>query len=225
VNFIQFFSSLPKIATDKIRCALAFAPVARHICGMNGKLLNRFEAPAYAYREIETALAAALGIRAQHQRGALRARLKHVQRLGLVDLKAGKGKRIEYSYAQATQWLLALILAETGVDPTMVVATIKNNWKHISRDIEEASSYEARSGGFALYLWLKPHAMSAAWEEKAPIAMSVMRLDASQPRPLAPMPHDHPLVQMIHASPDDWSCFYNLTRALSRLETALPRRG
>jgi hypothetical protein len=192
---------------------------------MIGKVSYGFETPAYTYAEVETALAAALGVRT-YQRGLLRARLKHVQRLGLIDLQAKKGKqrrRVEYNYAQAAQWLLALILAETGLDPAIVVAMLKNNWKRISRDVEQAASHEARSGRLTSYLRLTPRAMSAAWEQKPPVTIDVTQLDVIQS--FAPMPQNHPLVQMINANLDDWSCFYNLTRALSRLETALPRRG
>src|SRR5262245_3988384 len=190
---------------------------------MNGKLSYGFETPAYSYAEAETAVAAAAGVRAQHQRGALRARLKHLQRLGLVELKAKKGKRAEYSRSQVTQWLLALILAEIGLDPTVVVATIKSTWKDISRDVEQATGHEARSGRFISYLILTPRAMSAAWEQKLPVAIDVIQIDT--PALFVPMPQSHPLIQRINADLDDWSCFYNLTRALSRLETALPRRG
>src|SRR5262245_17511488 len=130
-----------------------------------------FETPAYSYAQVEAALGAVLAVRAEHRRGPLRARLKHLQRLGLVDLKSGKGKRVEYSHAQVAQWLLALILAEMGMDPVIVVTAIKSHWKQIAGDIERATSWDARSGGAHAYLCLWPRAMSATWEQKPAVSI------------------------------------------------------
>jgi hypothetical protein len=177
------------------------------------------ETPTYGYAEVETAVAAALGVTAKNQRGALRGRLKHLQRLGLIKLKAEKGKRrVEYSYAQAAQWLVALILAETGIDPTLIVATLKQDWKRIAGSLDQATSVEARSGHPA-YLCLWPRAMSAGWEGKSPIAINVVQPQSSL------LPTRNELLQLIDGNPDNWLSIYNLTRALSRLENALPRRG
>jgi hypothetical protein len=164
-------------------------------------------------------LAKALGVGAVHQRGALRGRLKHLQRLGLVDLKAGRKKRVDYSRAQAAQWLLALLLAETGMDPTVIVASLKNNWKTIASAVERATSHEALSGE-PFYLCAWPRVMSAAWGQKSPLTISVIQL----PRPAFPSPRNE-MLELITGNPDNWFCIYNLTRVFSRLENALPPRG
>ena len=94
---------------------------------MHGR--HKFETPRYSYGVVEGALAAVFGIDAKTQRGALRARLKHIQRLGLPGTAAGKGARVSYSLEQAFQWLIALLLSEIGIDPIVIVKTIKKHWK------------------------------------------------------------------------------------------------
>ena len=195
------------------RFVLVLAPRFHHIYGMNGKLSYGFETPAYSYAEVETALARTLVVPAGHQRGALRARLKHLQRLGLVDLKAGKGKRVKYNHAQVAQWLLALIMAEMGLDPTIVVTSLKGSWKHIASAVEEAIGPEAQRGGRPYYLCVWPRVMSGPWRQKPSLAISVEQLP------------DDELRNKIHSSRDDWFGIYNLTRALSHLDIVLPRRG
>jgi hypothetical protein len=202
--------------------ALAFSPPFRHIGVMIGKDWNT---PAFTYAEVETALAAALGVGLVHQRGALRGRLKHFQRLGLVDIQIGKGRRAAYSRAQAAQWLIALILAETGLDPVLIVATIKKTWKGSAPDIERSTSFDAQSGNPA-YLFVEPRALTAPWEGKAPIAIRVFQM--RQPHPAMPgMPFQlqtPEIFQYIATTRDSWLSVYNLTRAMTRLDTALPPR-
>jgi hypothetical protein len=180
----------------------------------------KFDTPAHSYAEVEPALAKALGIGIVHQRGALRGRLKHLQRLGLVDLQVGRKKRVLYSRAQVAQWLVALLLAETGMDPTVIVTSLKNSWKTIAGTIERATSHEALSGE-PYYLCAWPRVMSAAWGQKSPLTINVIQF----PRPaLFPSPRNE-MLELIAGNPDNWFCVHNLTRVLSRLENALPPRG
>jgi hypothetical protein len=179
----------------------------------------KFDTPAYSYAEVELALAKALDAGIVHQRGALRGRVKHLQRLGLVDLKVGRKKRVNYSREQVAQWLLALLLAETGMDPTVVVASLKNSWKTITGAVERATSHEALSGE-PYYLCAWPRVMSAAWGQRSPLTISVIQL----PRPASfPSPRNE-MLALITENPDSWFCVHNLTRVLNRLENALPPR-
>jgi hypothetical protein len=180
---------------------------------MNGRDLERIALPtySYSYAEVETALAVALDVRAKHQRGALRGRLKHFQRLGLIDLKAKKGQRVDYTYAQAAQWLIALLMAETGLDPTLIVTSLRQNWKQIVSAVEQATSTDARSGEYA-YLCLWPRVMSATFEEQQRAAVSIDVLFIRR------------LSEQVASNPDRWFSAINITRALHRLQTALPRR-
>jgi hypothetical protein len=179
---------------------------------MDRKVLYGFEAPLYAYAEVERAMRDALDIGVERQRGALRGRIKHLQRLGLIDLKAGKGKRVEYSRAQAAQWLVALLMSQIGLDPTLIVPALKRSWRVVARAVEQATSLEARSGSPA-YLVVRPRVMSAGWEQKPPVTIEVLELTADQ------------LDVLRQVDRENWCCTINLTRPLNRLENALPPRG
>jgi len=181
--------------------------------------LYRFEAPAYSYAEAETALARAFDVGLMHQRGALRGRLKHLQKLGLVNLEKGR-KRVRYSRSQVAQWLIALILAELGLDPTLIVASLKNNWRNIASTIELVTSHEAQSGQpYFLCLW--SNVMSAPWARRSPISLAVIQLQ--QPTPFASASNE--MLKLVAENRDKWFCTYNLTRIFSRLENALPFRA
>jgi hypothetical protein len=134
-----------------------------HICGMHGKARHNFETARYSYGVVEGALAAVFGVDAKTQRGALRARLKHIQRLGLPGTAAGKGARISYSLEQASQWLIALLLSEIGIDPVVIVKTLQKNWgSSLARRVQEAADAGALSSK-PILLSIRPRSMSGAW--------------------------------------------------------------
>src|SRR6516164_1171521 len=63
------------------------------------------------------------------QRVALRSRISHLIRLGLVAERPGKGQHIKYHEdGVITQWYIALILAHLRIDPELAVRIIKANW-------------------------------------------------------------------------------------------------
>jgi len=178
-----------------------------------------FTSPSYSYAEAESALGAAIGFGLVHQRSIIKLRLKHLQRLNLIELNLGKQRRAKYSRAQITLWLLALILAETGADPTLVVTTLKNNWKSLVGTIERATSYEARSGQ-PYYLCLYPRVLSAPVVQMPALSIEIFQIQ--QPNPFTPG-YD-PLRQLVTANHESWFCIHDITRPLSRLENALPSR-
>jgi hypothetical protein len=181
-----------------------------------------FAEPVYSYAEAESALGHALGFGLVHQRGTIRLRLKHLQRLNLIELNLGKQKRAKYSRAQIALWLLALILAETGVDPVQVVAVLKRSWRHIAGTIELATSDEARSGR-PYYLCLWPRVLSAPVVRKPALSITVIQLQ--QPNPYAPVSDQlRQLRELIAGNSDDVLTIVNVTRPLSRLESVLPRK-
>jgi hypothetical protein len=186
---------------------------------------KEWNTPAFTYAEVETALAAALDVGLVHQRGALRGRLKHFQRLGLVDIQIGKGRRAAYSRAQAAQWLIALVMAETGLDPVLIVATIKKSWKGIASDIERSTSNDAKSGNPA-YLFVEPRALTAPWQGRPAVAIHVREM--RQPHPAMPgtafQLQTPEIFQYIATTRDSWLSVYNITRAMTRLDTSLPPR-
>jgi hypothetical protein len=129
--------------------------------------------------DAEGALAAVFGVDAKTQRGPLRARLKHIQRLGLPGTAAGKGARISYSLEQASQWLIALLLSEVGIDPVVIVKTIQKNWRSsLARRVQEAVDAEVLSGK-PILLSIRPRSMSGAWiGKKSPHFRTLPWIDA-----------------------------------------------
>jgi hypothetical protein len=51
--------------------------------------------------------------------------VRYLQRLGLDEVARGKGRGISYTRIQAGEWMLALLLAEFGIDPVVVVNSIQ----------------------------------------------------------------------------------------------------
>jgi hypothetical protein len=133
---------------------------------MNGQARHKFDMPRYGYGVVEGSLAAVFGLDAKTQRGPLRGRLKHIQRLGLPGTAAGKGARVSYSLEQACQWLIALLLSEIGIDPAVIVKTIQRHWKSsLARSVQEAVDAEALSGN-PILLSIRPRLMSGMWVGK-----------------------------------------------------------
>jgi hypothetical protein len=143
---------------------LFFRPGEGIIGGMDRKTRHDFEMPRFSYGAVESALAAVFAADRKTQQGALRGRLKHLQRLGL-GIAAGKGARVHYTLAQASQWLLAMLMNEIGVDPAISVPTIKKAWPQLQRWFERSLDKDAL-GGNPIWLTLRPQPMSG-WA-KAP---------------------------------------------------------
>jgi hypothetical protein len=182
-----------------------------------------FTSPSYSYAEAENALGHALGFGLVHQRGTLRMRIKHLQRLNLIELSLGKQKRAKYSHSQIVLWLLALLLAETGADPVQVVSALKRNWKHIAGTVELATSDEARSGRpYYLCTWLR--GLSGPVNQKPTLSIELVQLQ--QPNPYAPISEQlRQLREVVAGNSDDMVALMNVTRPLSRLENSLPPQG
>src|SRR5829696_822695 len=83
----------------------------------------------FTYAEAETVLAQVYEADATVQRAAFRGRLKHLKRLGVpLAMAPGKGAKIAYEYEHLYQWCLCLELEEFGVDPTLIVAILREYW-------------------------------------------------------------------------------------------------
>lgn len=90
------------------------------------------ETLVYRYSEVQTALARMHGAYPDHV-GALRARLQHFQRLGLVPSSPGRGKTITYTLYDVGRWAFALELIEFGIDPAKVAAIMSWLWLEVGR--------------------------------------------------------------------------------------------
>src|SRR5262249_50247684 len=82
--------------------------------------------------------------------------------------------RAHYTYSQFAQLLISLILTELGgMNPTVVTATVKNQWPTIARTIKLVAGYEARSGTpYRLCVWSQT--MTGPWLRKPAISIAVL---------------------------------------------------
>jgi hypothetical protein len=183
--------------------------------------------PGYSYAVVETALAAALDVDAAAQQNQFRARLKHLSRLGLPGIKAGKGARIEYTQDQVNQWLIALLMSEMGIDPVVTVDTIKKYWTHLKRWVGPATDDEATKGTTPnpVYFFLRPKLMSGAWTRKPKVEAewigTFRRYDYHlKDKAGRPIRRENAGVMMDNEV-GLWLCLRNLTLAMGKLQTAL----
>jgi hypothetical protein len=124
----------------------------------------RKQEAGFSYAEVEGALGTLFGVTAS-AKGSFRGRVRHFQRIGLVEVAPGRGRRIWYTRVQAGEWMLALYLAELGVDPVVIVKSIQRERTQLRQWLEEATDDEAL-GGDAVFLAARPALMSGSWASK-----------------------------------------------------------
>jgi hypothetical protein len=174
---------------------------------------------ALTLSQVEHALGHALGVPFV-ARSRLRARIKHLMKLGLVSVEKGRS-RARYGRSEIAKLLIGLILQELSVDPVLVASTVRNEWPILADPIEHATSNEVRSGGRPpYYLCVWSQAMSGPWARKPAISLAVLPLQ--ELNPLTPTPNQQ-LIQLVNANPGQWLSFFNLTNLFTRIEAALPR--
>jgi hypothetical protein len=206
-----------------------------HICGMVGKDQNEFAKPRYSYAQVEGALARVFGADAKVQRGAFRGRIKHFQRLGLPGLNVGKGAKITYSYEQACQWLVALLMSEIGFDPTVTVKVIEDYWSdrnvRLATWIRRATDAEALAEKNSVHFKLTPRLMSGSWAKRPlgtlPWIGMFRRFDLHLKDARGrPIPRENVSNVLDRAGDDGWLlCCINLTDRVVRLEQELGIRS
>lgn len=90
-----------------------------------------FEVAQYGYGDIEQALGRAF-FAGETAQGALRARLKRLQALGIPAPKPEETReektRRKYSLAESHQWLVALMLQDLGLPPEFVAQAVRKAW-------------------------------------------------------------------------------------------------
>ena len=123
---------------------------------MRGNQSYNFVTGAFAYARVEQALGAALYADAEIQRGALRGRLKRLLTLGLPENGPGKGSRRLYSLEEAHQLLVALLMEDAGLDPTVVAPAVKKAWpNNLAERAENATRAEAKTNPIVLLMMLQ----------------------------------------------------------------------
>ena len=116
-----------------------------------------------SYSMVEAVLAKIFGADAAAQKGALRGRIKHLQRLGLT-VKARRGvRRIAYTNGQIYELGFCLQLEQLGVDPTLAVKLLQAQREYILGAYAHAELAEREDWFF----WLSGlNFMSAAWSKE-----------------------------------------------------------
>jgi len=122
---------------------------------MDRKERDSFATGVYRYAQIERGLAVTLGADAALQKGPLRGRLKKLSTLGLPSAGPGKGSRRLYSWEEANQLLLALLMEDAGLDPGVVAPAIKTVWARLAANVRLATSVKAASNPMMLHLRLR----------------------------------------------------------------------
>lgn len=175
----------------------------------------------FTYGEVERALARIFRLAPDRQRGALRGRLKHLQRLDLPGLEPGKGKRVQYGRELLFQWLIALLLAQLGIDPVVIVRAVKENWTEtLWPAVKDAIAYSAQEGNH-VYLALRPRLMSGAWTGDAGLEITAFKRFAT-----AGSNRDNLLFEeeKPSAGMKTWFCTIDLTSFALQLDVLLPPR-
>jgi hypothetical protein len=122
---------------------------------------HRFVEPRYTYAQTERALAAVFKVDV-NRRGPLKARLKHLNALGLPGLKVGKGQRIAYTFEWIAQLMVALLIEETGVDPIVAAKLVKGTWEMSTGDwVRQAADEKSKDNH--VFLKLQPLLMTGPW--------------------------------------------------------------
>src|SRR6516164_172564 len=138
---------------------------------MNRTESQEFVTTRYPYGVLERALGEVFRASEKVQRSTLRGRLKRLATLGLPGVGRGKGQRILYSREQSAQLLVALLMAELGIDPTVIVRLVKEHWKTITVWVHRATDDEAKGNpndeveGNPIYFTLRPRLMSGPWAD------------------------------------------------------------
>jgi hypothetical protein len=116
-----------------------------------------------SYSMVETVLAKVFAAGAAAQKGALRGRIKHLQRLGLT-VKAPGVRKIAYASGQIYELGFCLQLEQAGIDASIAAKLLQAYRKYILDAYGEAE--EALQKDEDYFFWLVTEFMSARWSTK-----------------------------------------------------------
>jgi hypothetical protein len=123
----------------------------------------------YSYGRLERALGVALYAEDKAtQQGALRGRLKRLATLGLPATGPGKGSRRQYSLEEAHQLLVALMMEDGGLDPTVTAAAVLKLWTNNMRRAARLAASAAKDNPILIELRLQT--ISGPWRTRNPHA-------------------------------------------------------
>ena len=192
------------------------------------KKSHDFVKGTYAYGALERALGVMLGADAATSQGALRGRLKRFSTLGLPPPGPGKGSRRQYSYEEAAKLAIALLMQDTGLDPTVVVRAIEKSWPHLVAGVKKELA------GTPMHLVLGMQLVAGPWGGNSASALPSISLEPILPPPEEARPSvvaprrkgDHvispPAAQLtLTSAGPGWTAVRDLTIELRKLRIAL----
>src|SRR5215211_6487532 len=111
----------------------------------------------YSYAIVEAALAKVHKID-EGSMGAFRGRIQHLQRLGIVPARPGKGKRVAYTQEDIFLWAFCLELSEFGISPSAIKHIVANYW--INYGIRDCFDQNPEKDHVDRYLLLDPNLLN-----------------------------------------------------------------
>jgi hypothetical protein len=112
---------------------------------------------AYNYAIVEAALAKVHKI-GEGSMGAFRARIQHLQKLGIVPARPGKGKRVAYTQEDILLWAFCLELSEIGISPSAIKDIVAKYWVHYG--IRDCFHQNPEKDDIDRYLLLDPNLLN-----------------------------------------------------------------
>jgi hypothetical protein len=119
------------------------------------------------------------------------------------------------------------VIAELGVDPTVIARLVKRHWKTIAPWVRHATDDDAKAGD-SVFLTLRPRLMSGPWSELRHALETVpwvggfrrfdRRLKDKEGRPIQ---RENVSMFLDRCAEEGWLCCRNLTEDLTRLKASL----
>jgi hypothetical protein len=180
-----------------------------------------FSIGLYGYASLERSLGVALGINESVQRGALRSRLKRLAQLGLpAPLEDQEGRRL-YSLEECHQLLIAVLLGNLGLDPTVVARAVKKAWKqNLKRGAIKAAQEAGAVNDNPMVLHAKLRIVTEPWRTGNPdTALTIVALQRRYSKRNADLlPQEFETLDAV-----EWTASLNYTEAAIDLHRALSR--
>jgi hypothetical protein len=109
------------------------------------------------FKAVEAVLAQTFGVDDRY-RGRFVERLKHLRKLGAIEVTPGKGQVVDYDRDQMLRLLLVLSLSDAGFDASLIVATITPLWSQLARVLDLAQKAP-------IFLAVRPAFMAGTWHD------------------------------------------------------------
>src|SRR5262249_11214520 len=126
---------------------------------------------SFTYGEIERVLAALFCADEAAQKTTLRARIKHLQKLGLpFGLRSRRGKKLTYNRDHIYQFAVASELANFGIDPAVIVSLLQTKWETMFVPSFQGKNWRMRAPLDRLnefpFFYIIPELMNSAWYQR-----------------------------------------------------------